>query len=41
MKPNHSFLFLVLCLILASTAQGQQGYTNPVINYSVPDPTII
>ena len=41
MKITRTLLSLTLCLILASTAQGQQGYTNPVINYSVPDPTII
>ena len=41
MKITRTLLSLTLCLILASTAQGKQGYTNPVINYSVPDPTII
>lgn len=34
-------LFLVFCLSLANSAHAQQSYRNPVINNSLPDPSVV
>ena len=41
MKSNRLILFFAFCMGFVNMAHAQQGYTNPVIGTSLPDPSII
>jgi hypothetical protein len=41
MKKFRVILSLVCCLFLAGTSQAQQSYHNPVIDNSLPDPSVV